>query len=57
MNGKGNLGSSTSQINWNGLCRFLGYLVVLLATHQEHLVAVAGSIVWLPDILVGLYIA
>ena len=57
MNGKGNLGSSTSQINWNGLCRFLGYLVVLNATHQEHLVAVASSIVWLPDILVGLHIA
>ncbi len=57
MNGKGNLGSSTSQINWNGLCRFLGYLVVLDATHQEHLAAVAGSIVWLPDILVGLHIA
>ena len=57
MNGKGNLGSSTSQINWNGLCRFLGYLVVLNATHQKHLVAVAGSIVWLPDIHVGLHIA
>ena len=55
MNGKGNLGSCTRQINWNGLCWLLGYLVVLDATHQELLVA--GSIVWLPDIHVGLHIA
>ena len=55
MNGKGNLGSCTRQFNWNGLCWLLGYLVVLDATHQELLVA--GSIVWLPDILVGLHIA